>query len=1005
MEGFAQASSSEDALSNEEWVQSKDATWLLSPAKRAELCVSLLSAEDNPSLQWSCDQLSLLLVDENLMPEAFSSLLSMLHRSGGIERLCTLLLHGTAAIHCSALHILGNLVALDGSATGETKQLIRQAGGIHAMLDHMHSEDAMTVSYAVGCIMNCCTTPEDVRVFHAGRHHLPRIVALSQSADPNVAHFAKGCMLNMQVALGHAQIQRAMEAQVQSSASVALQAAARGYLIRRKRAESDEQSTLPAVSAEFPTGTQGLLSEDALGSSKPTAWVRRHLRQEAAARLRAQLAVEAEYTTARALSVAVAKDERSGNGKIPEGNSNKMQDRAATSLQAAARGRLLRSSQQKQVVMVMRIQLAIRRWQMKLQKERYQEQKYASERLNAASRIQAAVRGWQIKSAERVQIASHSSKLVTLGSLSETLPYQCHAPVPTPWWRRGGRDLQVKASSLLPTTTNPVYSAPPKLQTQVSSGTVRSRSGTADASSQPSAWATVELSASRVQSWRRSVLAQRQALRRIDALTKLQAGARGLSVRKEIATHHAAATTVQAVTRAHKGRSEATRRNAAVATIQSGGRTLVVRAAQRKAALKVQCGVRGWRGRKLASTRSLASTTLTAGARGWSSRRQASQRTQAGMTLTAGARGHIARKEAELRLAAARALGTGARRHLTFKAKSSRDAQAILMMSLEVGNNQSCAEPKTTSATLAPTEYRALGSVAASTRTTSPVPTGDAQMAELSEAQQLAPTRPASPIVAAEELKQALRERDEWRAKFEEMEAALGSRRSLPSSLHLTPSSDSAASQSSQPTPASKSDELLSGSPIDTGGTHGGNKRWALAAFTPPAEPLPVAPLNSKRDSPRLKYTATRLATPPIEAPDHTSAAISHAFIGQLLSAPTCLDRPANNRSYSSQRTSSSLWLDRRTAPTERSATAAKAAYMIRTNSSKPLLRSTYASYRSAPRKLPARPATASWFIPNSASLPLWRQRLFQDLAELPRPRGAGGLLTGDVTHIPARSM
>ena len=208
----------------------------LSATQQVQQCIHMLATDDEKALLWSCSQLAALLSDERLTADGMSYYCTLMQSDHCIERLCTLVSHPSKDVHARALHILGNVAADPGNSVRETKRIIRQAGGVQAVLSHLNSPDATTIFYAMGTAMNLCTTAADVRIAHSVGC-FPRIMELSHATQqPQLAQFAEACLRNMQVAIGSAQANRAQDGQARAAVSV--QAAFRGRLARRQAARA-----------------------------------------------------------------------------------------------------------------------------------------------------------------------------------------------------------------------------------------------------------------------------------------------------------------------------------------------------------------------------------------------------------------------------------------------------------------------------------------------------------------------------------------------------------------------------------------------------------------------------------------------------------------------------------------------------------------------------------------------------------------------------------------------
>ena len=158
-------------------------------------------------------------------------LCAQLRHSGGIERLCTLMEHGSAC-H-SAMLVLGNACSVSVDPEAESsREILRSCGGFQTILDHMWSDsDPDVVRCAAGACMNICSTLDDALSLQRSGL-LPRLTAFSLGADVQLAQFASGCLQNMQAAITHEVVSRMYVSTLHTSAAVAAQAVIRGFLAR-----------------------------------------------------------------------------------------------------------------------------------------------------------------------------------------------------------------------------------------------------------------------------------------------------------------------------------------------------------------------------------------------------------------------------------------------------------------------------------------------------------------------------------------------------------------------------------------------------------------------------------------------------------------------------------------------------------------------------------------------------------------------------------------------------
>ena len=146
----------------------------LSTVERVHLCVKLLAREywerrtSDVGVTWACSHLAELLSEPDLTSDELASFCATLRDAGAVERLCELLSYDSDSICCSALHVLGNIAAdATDSRAGETRKLVRQCGGVYAVLEHLCSPDEAAAFYAMGTVMNCCTTTDDAQLIHS----------------------------------------------------------------------------------------------------------------------------------------------------------------------------------------------------------------------------------------------------------------------------------------------------------------------------------------------------------------------------------------------------------------------------------------------------------------------------------------------------------------------------------------------------------------------------------------------------------------------------------------------------------------------------------------------------------------------------------------------------------------------------------------------------------------------------------------------------------------------
>ena len=86
-----------------------------------------------------------------------------LRERGGIENLISLVEHSDEWLYQTSLLVIGNLAtdAVDPFAE-ETKKKLKSIGGFEKLLPHLYSQNALTVTYALGAVRNTCAEPEYV---------------------------------------------------------------------------------------------------------------------------------------------------------------------------------------------------------------------------------------------------------------------------------------------------------------------------------------------------------------------------------------------------------------------------------------------------------------------------------------------------------------------------------------------------------------------------------------------------------------------------------------------------------------------------------------------------------------------------------------------------------------------------------------------------------------------------------------------------------------------------
>ena len=206
------------------------------------LCVEFLKSRDVQEVSEALAILGeTLAAPEPSVEQQIPALCALLRNSGAIEVLCRHLSHASPAVHTSALLVIGNICAeaCDKEGAIDTKARVRAAGGVPLVVRHLSSKSDDTLLYAVGCLMNVVGTMQDAALLNEDPGALPKLVELSTGRDLQLATFAKGVLQNMQVGVRHElknrRTSQAFAKQLYRAAATAIQAAARGHLVRRQR--------------------------------------------------------------------------------------------------------------------------------------------------------------------------------------------------------------------------------------------------------------------------------------------------------------------------------------------------------------------------------------------------------------------------------------------------------------------------------------------------------------------------------------------------------------------------------------------------------------------------------------------------------------------------------------------------------------------------------------------------------------------------------------------------
>lgn len=612
-------------------VPSSEELLQLSAFERVRLCAELLALNDDGSLLWACRHLAALLSDDFLSMEGLQHFGAILRDAGTVECLCALLTHPQRIVYLCAMHILGNLASAD-SKEQETRQRIRSSpsGGLHSMLSHLHSEDPDVVFYAIGMAMNCCTTAEDASVVHEGGRHLPRIIELANGHHPMIAQFASAMLHNLQTALGHAQVQRAYEAQMRVSAVTAIQSAVRGQRCRRwvakiRRGEPDE-GQVEETTCEGVTSLHAAFAEKPSGIPLPAASMPQFIlqKQKTAAVLRSRLAeVAAKEEEERALAEAAA-EIAAKSARATE----RERAAAATRIQSTQRGRRIRSLQKVCAAAAIRMEAVTRGKRARAALQRQKDAAIVIQSIQRGRQAQEVV--WRLRHAPR-PLPSNPFQMVEAASVR--VQSRCRIIL-------AKRKAAAKAAAVR----------------RIQAGG-RGRTARREIASRHAATTTLQANA-------RALLDRRQ-VKALVAAIRLQAGARGRATRKHIASQNVAALTLQARFRGQLGRKRAVSVVAAI-TVQASARRQLARKRVRtiSAAITLQAGERGRKGRTLVSSHRLAACTVQTAVRGRQARRQASARTTAIIVMQAGVRVRLAHQRARLRIRAAKIICERARRFL-----------------------------------------------------------------------------------------------------------------------------------------------------------------------------------------------------------------------------------------------------------------------------------------------------------------------------------------------------
>lgn len=159
-----------------------------------DIIASLGSAQDDEKGE-AAIQLALLI--DCSSTEEMATIGHRLRTLGGVERLVLLLEHEDAAIHQSALLIIGNLATdtVDPNAEA-TKALFKSYSGFGKLLPHLNSTNPLTVAYALGAVQNTCMDVDYVGLMQQSGA-VQRLQQLMLQGDPNHVAFARNCLINL----------------------------------------------------------------------------------------------------------------------------------------------------------------------------------------------------------------------------------------------------------------------------------------------------------------------------------------------------------------------------------------------------------------------------------------------------------------------------------------------------------------------------------------------------------------------------------------------------------------------------------------------------------------------------------------------------------------------------------------------------------------------------------------------------------------------------------------
>ena len=209
--------------------------------RSVEWCLEAVKGDDEDAVVEALGIIGEALASEE-DPKRLRYLARLLHSSGIVERLCVFVkLKGLPEVTTAALLVLGNLAAedLDAQTAAAVKATVRATDGclrsIVKQLFPPAKDDALL--YALGALMNLVGTVRDATIVNE-EDGMTRLIELSRCGEPQLEAFAVGTLQNLQTSL-RSELQERDASKVFAkayyhAAAIALQAACRGWLARRK---------------------------------------------------------------------------------------------------------------------------------------------------------------------------------------------------------------------------------------------------------------------------------------------------------------------------------------------------------------------------------------------------------------------------------------------------------------------------------------------------------------------------------------------------------------------------------------------------------------------------------------------------------------------------------------------------------------------------------------------------------------------------------------------------